>query len=147
MPLDTKPESEQDWGRQSSLKLHWVAVFHLSFPFTWIRCHNVPPWSSNKAPLHTQALGSCKAGSIGHLGSGNPPRGHRGGAAVPHPPPQPSSDHNHFILRATAFLSRGTVEQGNRAWQLQLSECPLHGEPQRHRGCDTALLQAQSLWI
>lgn len=31
MPPDTKPETEQDWRRQSSLKFHWVAIFHLPF--------------------------------------------------------------------------------------------------------------------
>lgn len=117
MPPDTKPESEQDWRRQSSVKLHWIAGFYLFFPFTWVWCHHVPPWSSNKAPLHTRVLGSCKAGSMGHLGSGNPP-GATGVGLLRHIllPSQPRSTTTmpHFILSATAFPSRGIVEQDNR---------------------------------
>lgn len=117
MPPDTKPESEQDWRRQSSVKLHWIAGFYLFFPFTWVWCHHVPPWSSNKAPLHTRVLGSCKAGSMGHLGSGNPP-GAAGVGLLRHIllPSQPRSTTTmpHFILSATAFPSRGIVEQDNR---------------------------------
>lgn len=117
MPPDTKPESEQDWRRQSSVKLHWIAGFYLFFPFTWVWCHPVPPWSSNKAPLHARVLGSCKAGSMGHLGSGNPPGGTEVGL-LRHIllPSQPRSITTmpHFILSATAFPSRGIVEQDNR---------------------------------
>lgn len=127
--MNTKPESEQD-RRQSSVKLRWIAVLLPLLPFYLGLMSPCPSLEQQQSSFAHP--GSCKAGSAGHLGSGNPPGGHRVGLLCQSSSPGAQSTAQ---CPSSPFPRHsGGVRMSLAVW---LSGCPLHGEPRWHWGHDT----------
>lgn len=147
MPPDTKPESEQDRRRQSSVNstgLQFFTSLSLLPGFAVI----TSLLAATIKLLYTP--GQLQSWINGALGVRESPRGAQGWGCCANSPPQPSSEHSHSAPLHPECHSLpfprdcGRVIASLAVW---LRECPLHREPQQHKGYDPTLLQAQSLWI